>query len=120
MAKDKPEVLVEGCLSSEAKSVISQMLTRRIAELDPTGLQAKFIMRLQDELDQAMDCDDMLGGGGGSSEGGTQDLISSVGGRKKSAYQEFIGPCLREQSSDMRQPDKMKACGKKWNEQKEK
>ena len=54
------EVLIEGCADPKAKEVIGQMLERRLAELDPEGLQAKFIMRLQNELNQMPSCEEML------------------------------------------------------------
>jgi len=59
---DPKEMLVEGCIVSQAKEVISQMLERRLAELDPTGIQAKFVMRLQNEISDMPDCSELLEG----------------------------------------------------------
>jgi hypothetical protein len=57
---DAAEVLIEGCIDEQAKEVISQMLERRLAELDPTGGQAKFIMKLQNEINEMPSCKDLL------------------------------------------------------------
>lgn len=54
------DVLIEGCIDGKAKEVISQMLTKRLAELDPAGLQAKFIMKLQNEINIMADCGEIL------------------------------------------------------------
>ncbi len=59
---DPKEMLVEGCIVPQAKEVISQMLERRLAELDPTGLQAKFVMKLQNEINEMPDCSELLEG----------------------------------------------------------
>jgi len=70
MSEEKPEepkkfdvkqVLIEGCMDPKAKEVIGQMLERRLAELDPEGLQAKFILKLQNEVNQMPGCGEMLG-----------------------------------------------------------
>jgi len=58
---DVKEVLIEGCIDSKAREVISQMLERRLAELDAGGLQAKFIMKLQNELGALPTCEEMIG-----------------------------------------------------------
>ena len=58
---DVKEVLIEGCIDSKAREVISQMLERRLAELDAGGLQAQFIIKLQNELSEMPDCGEMLG-----------------------------------------------------------
>ena len=58
---DVKEVLIEGCIDSRAKEVISQMLERRLAELDAGGLQAQFIIKLQNEISGMPDCGEMLG-----------------------------------------------------------
>jgi len=69
MSEEKPEepkkfdvkqVLIEGCADPKAKEVIGQMLERRLAELDPEGLQAKFILRLQNELNEMPSCEAIL------------------------------------------------------------
>lgn len=57
---DAAEVLIEGCIDDQAKEVISQMLERRLTELDPTGGQAKFIMKLQNEINEMPSCKDLL------------------------------------------------------------
>lgn len=57
---DPQEVLIEGCIDDQAKEVISQMLERRLAELDPTGGQAKFIIKLQNEITGMPSCKDLL------------------------------------------------------------
>lgn len=57
----KKDVLIEGCISSKARETISQMLERRLAELDPQGLQAQFIIKLQNELSGMTDCEKVLG-----------------------------------------------------------
>lgn len=55
------DMLIEGCINDHAREVISQMLERRLAELDTTGQQAQFIIKLQGELNQMPTCADMLG-----------------------------------------------------------
>lgn len=57
---DPTEILIEGCIDDQAKEVISQMLERRLAELDPTGGQAKFIMKLQNEINEMPSCKELL------------------------------------------------------------
>lgn len=57
---DMKEVLIEGCVDPKAREVISQMLERRLAELDAGGLQAKFIMKLQNELGAMPTCEEMF------------------------------------------------------------
>lgn len=59
---DPKEMLIEGCIIPKAKEVISQMLERRLAELDPTGLQAKFVMKLQNEINEMADCSELFAG----------------------------------------------------------
>jgi len=54
------DILIEGCITPKAKEVISQMLERRLAELDPEGLQATFILKLQNELNEMQDCKEMF------------------------------------------------------------
>lgn len=64
---EKPEefktkdMLIEGCVNDKARDVISQMLERRLTELDATGLQAKFIMQLQNELNAMPTCQELTG-----------------------------------------------------------
>lgn len=58
---DKQKILIEGCIDDNAREEISQMLSRRLAELDPEGLKAKFIMKLQQEINELPTCDDLIG-----------------------------------------------------------
>lgn len=60
--KISEEILIEGCISEDARSEISNMLERRLAELDPTGLQAKFVIKLREEIQELPDCEEMLEG----------------------------------------------------------
>jgi hypothetical protein len=56
------EMLIEGCIDSQARDVISQMLERRLTELDPNGQQAKFVLKLRDEINEMPTCEDMVSG----------------------------------------------------------
>lgn len=55
------DILIEGCVSDKAREVIDHMLGRRLAELDADGLQAKFIVKLQNELNAMPTCKVLLG-----------------------------------------------------------
>ena len=55
-------ILVEGCMSDEAKETITQLLYRRMAELGGKGLKAEFILKLQDEVDQLPNCKEFIKG----------------------------------------------------------
>jgi hypothetical protein len=57
---DPSQILIEGCIDDQAKEVISQMLERRLAELDPQGIQAKFVLRLQNDLQSMPSCKELL------------------------------------------------------------
>jgi hypothetical protein len=65
---DVKDMMVEGCIIPEAKAEISQMLSRRLAELDPEGNKAKFIMKLREEIDNLPDCSELMSEG----ESGTE------------------------------------------------
>lgn len=54
------DMLVEGCMSSKAKETISQLITRRMAEVDPGSLNATFLMKLHDEIGQMPTCKDLV------------------------------------------------------------
>lgn len=64
--KEKPfdakMMLIEGCIDPQAREVIATMLERRLAELDPAGQQAKFIFKLQAEINEMPTCEDMVSG----------------------------------------------------------
>lgn len=62
------EMLIEGCIDPQARDVIGQMLERRLAELDPNGLQAKFIFKLQSEINEMPTCEEIVSGSESSEE----------------------------------------------------
>ena len=53
-------MLIEGCIDDNAKAVISQMLERRLAELDAGGQNAQFVIKLQNELSQMPSCKELF------------------------------------------------------------
>lgn len=54
--KKAEKLLMVGCIDPDAKQVIDQQLNKRLAELDPEGLKASFIIRLKNDLDMMPSC----------------------------------------------------------------
>lgn len=54
------DILIEGCVSDEARDEISQMLDRRLAELDPQGKKAQFILKLRNEVVEMPSCKTLI------------------------------------------------------------